>query len=163
MEAADDFVSWYEAEHARTRAALTLACGSSERATDAVDEAFARALERWSRVRQMHSRTGWVYRVALNVVRRQARRAALERRLVNRGDALPSLDPPTADPQLWAAVRELPPRQRVAIALRYVADLTEPQIADAMDIAPGTVAASLNSARKRLAAMLATREEHIND
>lgn len=57
-------------------------------------------------------------------------------------------------PELWAAVRALPGRQRRAVGLRYLADLTEPRIAEVMDIAPGTVAATLHAARKTLAERL---------
>ncbi len=37
------------------------------------------------------------------------------------------------DPSLWAAVRSLPERQRVAVALRYVLDLDHAQIAQILD------------------------------
>jgi DNA-directed RNA polymerase specialized sigma24 family protein len=43
------------------------------------------------------------------------------------------------------------------VALRYVADLGEREIADVMRISPGTVAATLNAARKRLAGNLAAQ------
>ena len=49
----------------------------------------------------------------------------------------------------------LPERQRLAVALRYLADLTEDQVASTMGIARGTVAATLHSARQTLAASLA--------
>jgi RNA polymerase sigma factor (sigma-70 family) len=41
-----------------------------------------------------------------------------------------------ADPQLWEQVRTLPPRQREAIALRYVADLDHAGVAAAMGTTP---------------------------
>jgi RNA polymerase sigma factor (sigma-70 family) len=41
-----------------------------------------------------------------------------------------------SDPQLWAQVRSLPPRQREAIALRYVADLDHAAVASAMGTTP---------------------------
>ncbi len=50
---------------------------------------------------------------------------------------------------------DLPPRQRTAMVLRYVADLTEPEIAQAMGIRRSTVSATLAAARKRLARDLA--------
>ena len=54
------------------------------------------------------------------------------------------------DPDLVAAIRTLPNRQRTAIALRYVADLPQADIAAAMGVAPGTVAALLHQARTNL-------------
>ena len=60
----------------------------------------------------------------------------------------------------WVA--DLPPRTRTAVALRYVADLTEAQVAEAMNVSRGTVASTLSSARQRLAAVLApVREESL--
>lgn len=41
------------------------------------------------------------------------------------------------------------------MALRYVADLPEAEIAEIMGVARGTVAATLSSARKQLALQLA--------
>jgi RNA polymerase sigma-70 factor (sigma-E family) len=43
-----------------------------------------------------------------------------------------------------AAVRQLPPRQREAIALRFFADLGEAEIAQAMDVSRGTVKSTLS-------------------
>lgn len=50
---------------------------------EATDEAFARAYIDWGRVRQMEARNGWTYQVALNVLRRRARRARMERVLLS--------------------------------------------------------------------------------
>lgn len=67
-------------------------------------------------------------------------------------DAVDDLSVP--DDELWSAVRSLPERQRLAIALRYVADLTEAEVAEAMGVRPGTVAATLSKARTQLATQL---------
>jgi RNA polymerase sigma-70 factor (ECF subfamily) len=56
--------------------------------------------------------------------------------------------------EIWDAVRQLPQRQRTAVALRYVADMTEQSIADVMDVRVGTVSATLHAARRRLADLL---------
>jgi RNA polymerase sigma-70 factor (ECF subfamily) len=102
----------------------------------------------------MDSPTGWTYRVAFNIARRRARRAALEQRLLRRmvptGSGLP-LDQST---ELWDAVRALPPRARTAIALRYAAGLSEAEVATAMHVAVGTASATLSAARRTLAIAL---------
>lgn len=64
------------------------------------------------------------------------------------------VQPPELDLELWEAVRDLPERMRTAVALRYVADLTEREVADIMGIAAGTVAATLHAARRKLAERL---------
>jgi RNA polymerase sigma factor (sigma-70 family) len=58
------------------------------------------------------------------------------------------------DPQLAAAVRDLPPQRRIAIFLRYFADLSYAQIGEVLGIAEGTVAATLSQAHDQLAAEL---------
>ena len=51
---------------------------------------------------------------------------------------------------LRAAVAALPDRQRTVLFLRYYADLEYDAIAEALGVAPGTVAATLNQARASL-------------
>ena len=60
--------------------------------------------------------------------------------------------------ELWQAVGDLPRRQREAVVLRYIGDLTEAQTALAMGIAPGTAAATLSAARRSLARRLSIGE-----
>ena len=153
MDEAAGFDEWYRREHPRLAASLVVVSGDVDAAADATDEAFARALDRWASVSTMASPTGWTYRVALNVLRRRKRRALLERHVVR--EVTGSADPVLPDHELWEAVGRLPRRQCTAIVLRYVADLPEADIAAAMGIARGTVAATLAAARRRLEADLA--------
>lgn len=157
--AAEEFASFYAAEHLRVCATLTLAVGDRGLAEEATAEAFARALSRWAQLRAKGTPTGWVYTVALNEVRSRMRRARLERRYLARqrlGAVPPAGEP---DPALWAAVAQLGPRARQAIALRYIADLTEAEVAEAMGISRGTVASTLSKARARLQEQLGERSE----
>ena len=131
------FAEFYEAEHGRVVTSLLLATGRTDTARDAADEAFLRALMAWPRVQQMDSPAGWTFRVALNVVRRRERRRSLERRLLAR--KVPAPDVPAPAGEAWALVAELPERQRTAVVLRFVADMTEHQIAEAMGISRSTV------------------------
>lgn len=151
---ASGFDEWYAREFPRVRATLTLAVGDGGLAEEATAEAFARALARWPAVSRVDSPVGWVYTVALNQVRSTLRRLRLERRWAQRQPVL--VEPPPAEPddELWRAVAALPDRARLAVALRYVADLPEAEVAAAMGVARGTVAATLHQARKRLAAVL---------
>lgn len=154
MQAPDDFAVWYEREHPRVLGAMCVAAGDVEVAREVTDEAFARALERWHRVRDMGSPGGWTNRTAYNVLRRRARRASLERRLLARHRPEVSTAPPSLSPPVWEAVQALPDRMRTAIALRYLADLAEDDIADVMGVTRGTVASTLSRARDRLAGVL---------
>lgn len=145
------FSSWYKDYYPRLLAALTVVAADSESAADATAEAFTRALERWDRVGAMASPEGWTYRVGLNVVRRRMRRAGLERRLLGRPE--PTM-PVELQPEVWLAVKELSPRQREVIALRYLLGMSEAEVADTLGVAVGTASATLSAARSRLAGLL---------
>ena len=146
------FEDWYRQEHPRLLGLLTVVSGDRDVAKEATAEAFTRALELWDRVGAMEAPAAWTYRVGVNVVKRRLRRARVEHVLTPR---LVDVEPPrTLDPRLWRAVRDLPVRQRTALALRYVCDLTQADVARVMGIAPGTVSATLTASRRRLAEVL---------
>jgi RNA polymerase sigma factor (sigma-70 family) len=151
-----DFDEWYADQRPRVYVSMLALSGDADLAAEATDEAFTRAVAQWTRVRTMESPGGWTQRVALNVLRRRLRRRRFEARLLPRlADAEHELMPTG---EVWDLVRALPDRQRVAVVLRYVADLTEPDIGIAMGIARGTVASTLASARERLAEILISSE-----
>ena len=134
-------------------------CGQRDRAIDAVDEAFARAVSQRSRVEAMSSPEGWILTVAFNEVKRGITRSARRRRAEETAPAASWIEPHDPRFDLWTAVGDLPDKQRQAVALRYLADLSEPQIAEVMGVAVGTVSASLAAARRSLAARLAIDDE----
>lgn len=148
----DDFEPWYRQEHRRVLATCLAFAGDLDAASEATDEAFTRAFERWDRVSLMARPGGWVQMVALNCLRRNLRRRRFER-LVVHGARTPLVDElPDAD--LWKLVQALPLRQREAVVLRYVHDLPEDSIAEHMGITRSTVAATLRAARSRLDRLL---------
>lgn len=161
----DSFEPWYRREHPRLVSSLVVIAGDLPLAGEVADEAFVRAYERWDRVGAMTSPAGWTYRTALNVLRRHQRRAALERRLLLRRARADRLDrehlapPGDWSPEIWEALRDLPNRERTALALRYVADLTTESIAGAMGIAEGTVGSTLHAARHHLAVLLSEEKD----
>lgn len=156
MAGSRDFEAWYQVQHRRLFASLLVLSGDREIAEDATDEALVRALQHWPRVRVMTSPEGWVYRVAVNVMRRSARRRAYERRLLQRMRVDEVVPAPAGE--VWDLVRALPDRQRLAVVLRYVADLEERDIAQVMGVARGTVASTLSDARRSLAVVLTEPE-----
>jgi RNA polymerase sigma factor (sigma-70 family) len=58
------------------------------------------------------------------------------------------------DLDLERAISTLPPRQQLAVQLRYAADLTQAEVATAMGVAPGTASALLSQAREALRQIL---------
>ena len=143
------FDEWYSGAWPRLVAALAVVSGGDvEQARDAAAEASARALARWGHVAGLTSPTGWAVRTGANVLRRNARRRSFEA-LTRHGRAEMQYDE-LPQPDVWRAVSELPERQRLAIALRYLLDFSEAEVAAAMGISAGAAAATLHKARTRL-------------
>jgi RNA polymerase sigma-70 factor (ECF subfamily) len=154
------FDAWYRREHPVLAGAMLLVCGNRVDAAEAADEAFSRALERWDRVSTMASPTGWTYRVAVNVAKRRHRRRALEARLLHRQPRADDVEGPAGE--AWLLVGSLPLRQRTAVVLRHLGQLTEVEIADVMGIGRSTVSSTLRAAHAALARQLAPdlEEQH---
>ncbi len=112
----DSFDAWYGREHDRMIATLLLSTGNMELAVEGVDEAFSRALERWSQVSVMESPTGWVHRVAFNHATRLARRQGIEERIMRK--MVPKTNLPTSAGEIWELVESPPRRQRQVVMLR---------------------------------------------
>lgn len=153
--ASDDgsFADWYAETAGSVQRKVTAGVGDAALAREATAEAFARAYERWGRVRRLDAPDAWVVTVAMNLCRRSWRRRALEERALTRLGGLRQFDVAagdTGDDELRAAVDELPNRMRSAVNLRYWEDLPEHEVAARMDIAPGTASALLSQARRRL-------------
>lgn len=135
--------------------ALTVVCGDRETAADCVQEAFLRAHQRWESLAGYEDPIGWIRHVALNLARdvhRRRRRsrvaqARLQSEAGRHGDRVATAEPIDA---LAAELAVLPPRQRAALALRYVEGLTVREIATALGISEGAVKFHLHAGRERL-------------
>lgn len=135
----------YRERYVAFRNAVATVTGSYESARDVVQETFARALTKRASLRKDESLEAWVWRIALRTALEQRRsRATLN------GNLDPQLPEPERDPELARAVRALPPRRRLVVFLRYFADLSYADIAQACEISEGTVAATLAQAQAAL-------------
>lgn len=144
------FEVFYAAHHASVARAVALAFGDLDVARQATDEAFVRALEAWPRVSGMGSPAGWTYKVALNLARRMARRDSRRREVEAAARPVDTFDQHPDWLAFQQHVAPLPERQRVAVVLRFVADMTEAEIAEAMGVRRGTVSATLRAALRSL-------------
>ncbi len=125
--------------------------GDVELADDVVQEAFARVIRSRRTFRGDGSVDGWVWRTVVNA----ARNARRDRPPVHL--ALHDvLDEPAAGngsrpvDDVQALIAALPERQRLVLFLRYYADLDYQRIAEALEIRPGTVGATLTQAHAAL-------------
>ncbi|MEQ1874333.1 MAG: sigma factor-like helix-turn-helix DNA-binding protein [Ilumatobacteraceae bacterium] len=144
VEPTQTFEAFWTAHRASLSRALALTLGDSHFAAEAIDEAMARAFQRWSQVGQLDSPSGWVYRVGLNWSRSVLRRALrLPPSWMLSGSATPS---DRYEPTIDAALAALPVSQRSVVVCRLLLGLSEAQTATALNIRPGTVKSRLSRA-----------------
>jgi RNA polymerase sigma factor (sigma-70 family) len=123
--------------------------GDEQSALDAVHDGFVRAVRYRRGLRDRESAAGWISRIVVNEARRGRRRP-------------PAVEVPEAaytnghveGAAVRAALAALPERQRLALFLRYYADLDYAAIAEALGITRGTVSATLHAAHSNLQTQL---------
>jgi RNA polymerase sigma-70 factor (ECF subfamily) len=125
--------------------------GDSERARDAVQEAFATAVRKRGSFRGDGPLEAWVWRIVLNAARSDVRRSIPA---VDYEEPAATNGHPERDAELRGTLARLPERQRTAVFLRYYADLDYAAIGEALGMRTGTVAATLNAAHAALRSRL---------
>jgi RNA polymerase sigma-70 factor (ECF subfamily) len=149
-----DLEDVYRRRHGAFQVMVASVTGSVESACDVVHEAFARALQYQHGYHGQGSLEGWVWRIAFRVAigsvgsRELAVDELPEAAFVDEG----------RDAVLAEAVRRLSPQRRLAIFLRYFADMSYAEIGEVLGIAEGTVAATLSEAHRQLSAELTSNE-----
>ncbi len=138
--AIDDFETAYRHLFPRAAVVAYRLLGDKAAAEDIAAEALARAYAHWSRIAYLPHRDGWVLRVATNLAIDAARHRP--RRVVESEplDAEAALIVRTA---LVAALRSLPRRQRQVVAMRYLSDMREDEVAAALGVSPSTAGTHL--------------------
>ena len=143
----------------RTSAAIL---ESREEAGDVAQDVAVDVLRSHGELRDPAAFDAWVHKITVRQAMRHLKRRRRARRSETPLALLPEAEePPSAsgtDPDLTLAARAalataiaaLPPKQRIALALRYVHDLSDSEIAAALDCRPGTVHALLSRGRQRL-------------
>lgn len=135
--------------------------GDLATAQDVVQDAFCRALHRWGQVSAFDNPHAWVRRVAWNLATSRWRRARVAAQFA-RKHREEHVAPPGPDRvALSRALATLPPKQRRAVILHYLADLSVGEIARQEGVPDGTVKSWLHRGRAALAAQL-TEEETQN-
>ncbi|MET7330655.1 SigE family RNA polymerase sigma factor [Nonomuraea sp. NPDC005650] len=147
----DDFGEFVAARATTLLRVAYLACGNEAEAEDLLQTALERTYRNWDRVRR-DTVEPYVRRVIVNTAISRARRRAIL-------NIIPMRVPPdraarSADVDLrhvlMDALRDLPPRQRAVVVLRYWEDLSETQTAEVLGCTVGTVKSQASKAMAKL-------------
>jgi RNA polymerase sigma factor (sigma-70 family) len=139
------FEHFYEQHRAEVLRLLRRRLGA-DRAEDAFQETFLRALRAYSRLEHAEHLRAWVLTIAQNVALDALRRSKPTAELVDTGveDSRPAYE------NLAELTDGLPPRERAAIVLRYGYDLSYDQIASALGSSPDAARQAASSGVRRL-------------
>jgi RNA polymerase sigma-70 factor, ECF subfamily len=128
--------------------------GQRAEAEDATHDAFVTAWRNWSTLRDQELFEHWFDRILVNTCRNRLRHVSRRRTEDLSADlefvASDAFGPMHDRGQLWPAMAQLAPDQRVIVALRFYRDLTIDQIADRVGIRAGTVKSRLHRALRAL-------------
>ena len=135
------------------RSLVLIGCPRSE-AEDVVQTGLARCYASWDRVRKADDIDAYVYRTVLNCWRKSRRRRWWGEVPT---EVLPEVVPTEEATDLVllrqaleAELRRLTPEHREVLVLRFVADLTEVQVAEVLDVPVGTVKSRVSRALTRV-------------
>lgn len=166
MRQSGDFEDFYQGSYGRTVAMVAAVTGSLAEAEDVAQEAYSRALARWSRLQGFDVPEAWVRKVALRLAIDSGRR--VRRNLAVAVRLAAQRRPPAPEPgdelkfsPLGAALASLPLHERQVVVLYYIADLPVEAIAAECGLPAGTVKTRLGVARRHLEQHLASRPEAV--
>ena len=147
------FQALLDAHGASVHRFLVASVGPSE-ADDCFQDACIAALRAYPRLTHADNLQAWLLRIAqrkaIDAHRARGRRAlpVAAPSEVSRGE--PRVEPVDGEPAVWARVRALPEKQRMAVFLRSVADLSYPQVALALDCSQEAARRNVHEGLKRL-------------
>jgi RNA polymerase sigma-70 factor (ECF subfamily) len=149
--------------HDRVYAVCRRLAGNDADALDATQEALITVVRRLDRYDGRARFTTWLYRVATNACLDELRRRSRRPRPVpdeeltdGRVDRAATVDTAVADRvDIDAALAHLAPEFRAVVVLRDLCGLDYAEIAEVLDLAPGTVRSRISRGRAALAHVLA--------
>ncbi|MBG0562068.1 SigE family RNA polymerase sigma factor [Actinoplanes aureus] len=129
--------------------------GDAGEAQDLVQEAYARAWQRWRRISRYEDPEAWLRLVVNRLSTDRWRRMFVRRDRAAAEPPLPPVAPPSENTVLLVtAMRTLPPAHRNALALHYLLDRSIADIAAETGASIGTVKSWLSRGRAGLATAL---------
>jgi RNA polymerase sigma-70 factor, ECF subfamily len=158
MPATDEFDEFYAAHFHGLTVQLYAYFGDRHEAQDVVQEAFCRALARWTEISRYDDPVAWVRRVAWNLATSRWRRVRTAVAFASKQREEFAAEPSPDRVALAAALATLPAQQRRAVILYYIADMSIEDVARKEGVPVGTVKSWLHRARTALAGRLANSE-----
>jgi RNA polymerase sigma factor (sigma-70 family) len=143
------FEAFFRANYLRLAQACFLLTGDRHEAQDAAQESLARVYARWGRIRSMRSPEGYLYKTALNVVRKKKRRPSHDGYLDRIDQADPAIEVAERD-RIMRALASLPKRQRETLVLVEWIELGTAEAGRALGITESSVRVNLHRARATL-------------
>jgi RNA polymerase sigma factor (sigma-70 family) len=136
----EDVDTFCRREWPRLVGALSLFTGDADLAEELAQETLARVCRDWRKVSHLAAPGAWAHRVAINLARSHYRHRAVVKKHASALVTPVSVDDDAASAlAVREAVARLPVRQRSALVLRYFADLSVAETAEAMRCPQGTV------------------------
>lgn len=129
---------------------VAIAIAGAEAAHDIVQETFTRAIRLSASYRGEGSVEAWLWQVLLNAARASPRATPFPLSSVDTHESAVLNGYRGDESEIRAWVVSLPERQRLAVFLRYYADLDYRAIASVLAIEVGTVSATLSAAHTAL-------------
>jgi RNA polymerase sigma factor (sigma-70 family) len=139
-------------QHRASLARFLAATVGPQEADDCLQETLIAALRAYPRLREGSNVRAWLFTIARNKALDEHRSRVRRPVPVAAGldSAAASQPDDDADAELWAAVRELPPKQRAAVVLRFVNDLPHREIARVLDCSEAAARRSLHEGLAKL-------------
>jgi RNA polymerase sigma-70 factor (ECF subfamily) len=157
MTGTDDFDGFYRDTSRRLLRYAYGLTGDPAEAQDLVQEAYARAWQRWRRLAGYEDPEAWLRLVVNRLSSDRWRRLGVRRARAAASGPVPHAAPPSEDTVLLVrAMRTLPVAHRRALALHYLLDRSVADIAAETGASAGTVKSWLSRGRAGLAAVLGT-------
>jgi len=146
-----DFEEFYTANRGRLFTALCLVTGNRHEAEEITQDAFLQVFERWDRVSEMDDPEGYVFRVGMNQFRNRYKRARLAlRRAFSPSRTTDELDAIETRDEVVRLLQALTPRERAAVVLTAIVDLSADEAGRLLGIRASTVRALTTRARANL-------------
>ena len=150
----EDFAAYVRSRQHRLLRAAYLVCGDRQSAEDLLQQAFVKLALRWDRIKDEHPDA---------FVRRVLYRDAVSAWRSTRRETVRPVTDEARSGQEWRvetrvdlerALRQLPPRQRAVLVLRYYEDRSEAETAEILGVAVGTVKSQAHDGLARIRALV---------